>query len=173
MLLDQAAGKSTKHADKVVPHIKSLKKDVVELHFSKSENSDVWICPLTQKEIIKETMGSKFVYLAGCGHVFSEKGYKELNFSTCYVCDKEVDREVGIVAINPTLEADVKALEARMATLKERGLAHSLISINSKKRKEKSSKSKEKSTNHKKKKQRSGSSTERIQGSVASPTITT
>ena len=84
-----------------------------------------------------------------------------------------MDREVGIVAINPTLEADVKALEARMATLKERGLAHSLISINSKKRKEKSSKSKEKSTNHKKKKQRSGSSTERIQGSVASPTITT
>lgn len=162
MLLERAAGKSSKHAETVVPHIKSLKKDVVELHFSKAEKYDNWICPLTQKEIVKETKGSKFVYMAGCGHVFSEKGYKELDFSTCYLCDKEVDKEVGVVVINPTFEGDATSLEERLAKLKERGLAHSLLSSsNSKKRKDKS----KSSTSSKKKKQKSDS-TEQIQESA-------
>lgn len=170
MLLDRASGKSTKHADIVVPHIKSLKKDVVELQFSKDDKG-VWICPLTQKEIVKETTGSRFVYMASCGHVFSEKGYKELDFSTCYLCDKEVDKELGVVIINPTSEASVQLLEDRMAKLKERGLSHSLASSSSKKRKSEEKSSKTKSSSHKKKKSRSASSTEKIHEPESSASV--
>lgn len=154
MLLGRAAGKETKHAQVVVPHITSLKRDVVELIFSK-DSKGTWICPLTQKEILQENKGSKFVYLAGCGHVFSEKGYKELDFTSCYLCDKEIDKEAGIVIINPTSEADAEQLEKRMSELKERGLSHSLASASGKKRKhDKTDKTdkKHKSSSSKKKK---------------------
>lgn len=160
MLLDRAAGKENKHAQVVVPHIKSLKKDVVELIFSKDDKG-TWICPLTQKDIIKETKGSKFVYMAACGHVFSERGYKELDFTSCYLCDKEVDKEVGVVIINPTSSIDIAAAEKRMEKLKDRGLTHSMTTSSTKKRKHDKPEKKH-SAPHKKKKHGTSEKSEKL-----------
>lgn len=114
-----------------IPHIKSL-KDIVEVHFSTEENSSTWICPITQKEILPEIKGSRFLYVVPCGHVFSEKGLKELDFEQCYVCDTPVDKLIGRVVINP---ADKTEADERLNLLREKGLSHNMTPTKTKKRK--------------------------------------
>lgn len=154
--------KQKKQKQDPVPHINSL-KDVVTIHFSKSDNNNgeenkirhnstntnhnstnnnntniniplTWICPASQKPIFEESSGTKFIYLIPCGHVFAESAYHELHFDTCFVCDSKVDKKYGVVILNPVTSADVELLEKRYQTLHDDlGLTHSLVPIHNNK----------------------------------------
>lgn len=146
-------------------------KDVVDVHFStastpppdlpedekdnkeKIPGGDVpatWICPASQKPVLQESAGAKFVCLVPCGHVLADSALRELRGDTtttdnnaetsCFVCGAAVDPALGVVTLNPAAAADVAAAEARRATLAARGLTHSLKPLKKSKSKKKESK---------------------------------
>ncbi|BFZ62001.1 Replication termination factor 2 [Saitoella coloradoensis] len=112
-------------ADELVPHITSL-KDVVELKFTKAkgeEGNDVWICPVTRKEV--KGAGGKFVYLSVCGHVFSDQAISNIEEKVCLECAAAYDSKMDVIVINPVKEADIEAAKERMKILPEKGITHS------------------------------------------------
>lgn len=125
-----------------VRHIKSM-KDFVELHITTDgENEDKWVCPISKKE------SGKFVYVAECGHAFSESAMKNIDdLTNCMVCDTTFDQS-NVITINPVDEADIDRLECRMDSLKEKGLSHSLKKASSKKASTKKRKSETKDHSH-------------------------
>lgn len=115
-------------------HITGL-KDIVTLIRSK-DNQGRWICEITSKDVIKES-AKKFVYLAECGHVFSESALKEVSGGSksdhrCFLCDREYDPS-NVIILNPEA-ADIERLEKRYKELKKKGLRHSLKPLKTKKR---------------------------------------
>lgn len=96
----------------------------------KEGGPESWICPASQEPILEASKGSKFIYLVPCGHVFAESAYKVLNFTQCFVCDASpLDKENGVVVLNPANERDVKAAEDRYKRLGELKLTHSLVPV--------------------------------------------
>ena len=55
----------------VVKHIKSL-KDVVDLQIVREDKTSRWICPISRKDIVAEAAATRIIYVAECGHVFTE-----------------------------------------------------------------------------------------------------
>lgn len=108
-------------------------RDVVEIKFEADPaDSDQWICPITNKPLGPKT---KAVYLVPCGHAFSAAAIKEVSGDKCLQCNEPYEQS-NVIPILPIAEEDLKALEARFATLKEKGLTHSLKkAAGSKKRK--------------------------------------
>ncbi|KAK6343707.1 hypothetical protein TWF730_011297 [Orbilia blumenaviensis] len=98
----------------------------------KSGRTEVWVCPVTRKEL---GAGTHTVYLVPCGHAFAEAAVKEIKEDTCLVCTEKFDKENGIVKINPTEEKDIEFLKQRKEKLLAAGLTHSLKKISTKKRK--------------------------------------
>ncbi|VVT44914.1 uncharacterized protein SAPINGB_P000576 [Magnusiomyces paraingens] len=111
-------------------------KDVVELHMGKSTNPNDWICPATQKRVVAEASGTRFVAIIPCGHVFAESAVQELGLEKCLVCDGPVDKQVGLVVLNDGSEENA----ARVALLEARGLAHNLKPLKKEKKKKKTMK---------------------------------
>ncbi|KAK9462712.1 Rtf2 RING-finger-domain-containing protein [Lipomyces oligophaga] len=105
-------------------------RDVVELKISQTKGGK-WICPITRKEI--RAGGSKFVYHAECGHVFSETALKEIVDTACLECGTEYSKE-NIIVINPIAEKDIARLQERMSRLRAEGLSHSLKPVGGKKK---------------------------------------
>jgi hypothetical protein len=102
--------------------IRSL-RDIVEIKFEPDpDNSNRWICPITNKPL---GPGSKAVYLVPCGHAFSGVAVKEVAEEKCLQCNEPYETS-DVIPILPIAESDVKQLETRIATLKEKGLTHSL-----------------------------------------------
>jgi hypothetical protein len=102
--------------------IRSL-RDVVEVKFEPDpDDSTRYICPITNKPLGPR---SKAVYLVPCGHAFSGVAVKEVAEEKCLQCNEPYDKS-DVVPILPIAEADVRQLEERIATLKEKGLTHSL-----------------------------------------------
>lgn len=102
--------------------VRSL-RDVVEVKFEPDpDNSSRYICPITNKPL---GPGYKAVYLVPCGHAFSAVAIKEVSEEKCLQCN-EPYAPSDVIPILPIAEADVKQLDSRIASLKERGLTHSL-----------------------------------------------
>ncbi|KAK9448034.1 Rtf2 RING-finger-domain-containing protein [Limtongia smithiae] len=113
------------------PHIASL-KDVVVLKIATDPKTKKWICPVTFKEI--KSGGTKFVYLAECGHVFAESAFKAItDTTTCFECGTSYQKS-NLITINPSSKADTEALKIRMDDLRARGLSHSLKPLSQKKK---------------------------------------
>lgn len=116
--------------------IRSL-KDVVEVHFEEAQRtkteSNKWICPVTQKVL---GPGTKAVYLVPCGHAFAESVVKEMRGDVCLQCNEHYTSE-SIIPILPLSQSEKDRLEARLRSLKDEGITHSLkkASTSSKKRK--------------------------------------
>jgi hypothetical protein len=66
-----------------VKHIKST-KDIVELKITKKDGT--WICPVTMKDIVKESVTNHFVYITECGHVVAESVTREIKDRCPVVC---------------------------------------------------------------------------------------
>lgn len=121
-----------------VRHISSI-KDIVELKITTADgdgDNDKWVCPISKKE------SGRFVYIAECGHVFSESALKNIEDTTCLICDETFDHN-NIIIVNPVETKTIEDLENRMVDLREKGLTHSLRK--KKKNKESSKKRKESS----------------------------
>lgn len=116
--------------------IKGL-RDVVEVKFEveKAAGQDKVskrICPITSKELGPTT---KAVYVAPCGHSFSESALREITLSSltekvdedrlCLSCNTPYKAE-NIIPILPTTKEDINRLTGRALKLKESGLTHSL-----------------------------------------------
>jgi replication termination factor 2 len=108
-----------------VNHITAL-GDVVKLQVKKNEDVKIggWVCPVTGREMDD---GAKFVYLVPCGHVFSESALKNVKETVCLECGKEYEPE-NVIPINPP-DTDLAKLQARLDSLKGKGLRHSLAKI--------------------------------------------
>ncbi|ANB13708.1 hypothetical protein AWJ20_4651 [Sugiyamaella lignohabitans] len=152
-------------------------KDIVELKITRESKSQTWICPLTEKDIVKESASQRFVYIAECGHLMTEKAIRQMTMvdnakdhgngtangssaesslnhgdrdnkkEYCPVCDTEYI-PVNLVTVNPSIPELVKKNEDRMKLLAELGLTHSL---KPKKKKEKEKKKQKSSTEKKRK----------------------
>ncbi|EWC46401.1 hypothetical protein DRE_04344 [Drechslerella stenobrocha 248] len=101
---------------------------------SASGRKEVWVCPITQKEL---GPGAHAVYLVPCGHAFAEAAVREIKEDACLVCSEKFDKDDGVVKINPTEDADIDRLKQRRERLAAAGLAHSLKKLSGKKRKNK------------------------------------
>ncbi|KAK4158855.1 replication termination factor 2 [Cladorrhinum sp. PSN259] len=106
--------------------IKSL-RDIVKLKIKRyapsgTKEKDVWACPVTLKELGAST---KAVYLVPCGHVFAEVAIKQIREEACPECS-EVFKAQDIIPILPTDKSELEKLTARLDSLKEEGLTHSL-----------------------------------------------
>ncbi|GAM18169.1 hypothetical protein SAMD00019534_013440 [Acytostelium subglobosum LB1] len=66
-----------------------------------------WYCPITQTEVGGHQQ--RFSALRTCGHVFSEKAFKEIDSTICFVCSKPFET-TDIIVLNPTPEelVDIK-----------------------------------------------------------------
>jgi hypothetical protein len=99
-------------------------RDVVEVKFTilKEGKEEKKICPITSKELGPNT---KAVYLAPCGHAFSEVAIREVAGDTCVECNEKYtfDNVVPILPLNPE---ETARLTARIKALRENGLTHSL-----------------------------------------------
>jgi Rtf2 RING-finger len=147
--------------------VRSL-KDVVEVKFEPDpDNSSRWICPIINKPL---GPGTKAVYLVPCGHAFSAAAIKEVSEEKCLQCN-EPYASSDVIPILPISEVDVKQLEVRIASLKEKGLTHSLKkATGSKKRKKNGTEATAKSSDQSGIKETEKSSKENGT-SVAAPTI--
>ena len=95
-----------------------------------SERKERWVCPITRKEL---GTGARAVYLVPCGCAFAEvaiketlgKGGKEGDAAECLSCGKPYNAR-DVININPTADADIALLQARMKELVSLGLIHSL-----------------------------------------------
>jgi len=124
-------GRRAEQEDFVAGTVKSL-KDVVEVKFeieadengprTGSGRTERWVCPITRQEL---GPGTKAVYLVPCGHAFAGAAVKEISGERCLACEEPYASN-DIIPILPTIETDVARLQMRMATLKEKNLAHSL-----------------------------------------------
>lgn len=122
-LLDKS--QFSKGQKELVKHITSL-KDVVDVHpkYDNSSKDPVWICPLSQKDVIKESLSTKFVYIVPCGHVFSKNAITELDEPTCSECEhKYLNRDIIVINGEP---GDIEMLKNRLVELEKEGLTHSL-----------------------------------------------
>lgn len=115
-------------------HITSL-KDVVEIHpkYVISGKRPTWICPLSQKDVRKESLSTKFVYIVPCGHVFSKNAITELDETVCSECEHTYKKR-DIIVINGE-SRDLEALKNRLTELEKEGLSHSLKKMTTAKRK--------------------------------------
>ncbi|KAG6037836.1 hypothetical protein E4U41_004705 [Claviceps citrina] len=110
--------------------IQSL-KDVVRVKFSKSGGT--WSCPISMKEMGPST---KAVYLVPCGHAFAEVAITEIQEKSCPECGEIFDKE-NVIPLLAATEKDVQRLEERMASIRGRGLTHSLKKDKSEKKNKK------------------------------------
>ena len=116
-------------------------RDVVELHFEAVGQEDLkddgnlartkWICPISNEELGPAVKAS---YIVPCGHVFADVALKQVSDSKCLQCNGSYDAE-NVVHILSTSKVDQERLQERRASLRERGLTHSLKKASSKKRK--------------------------------------
>mmetsp|Transcript_31439 Transcript_31439/g.82237 ORF Transcript_31439/g.82237 Transcript_31439/m.82237 type:complete len:216 (-) Transcript_31439:8-655(-) len=93
--------------NEALAYLKSL-KDVFELRGEKVEGDTlVYACPLTQLE----TTGlHKFVALPTCGHLLSQRGYREIEESgKCPVCSSDFNKAETVI-VNGTEEERSKQL---------------------------------------------------------------
>ncbi|KAN0039097.1 hypothetical protein ACTA71_001291 [Dictyostelium dimigraforme] len=106
-------------------HIRSL-RSIYSVNFSsnpayeKDSSVSPWLCPITKIEVGSSSY--KFKFLKTCGHVFSEKAFKELNNDgssssnnnnnnkkeeidslSCFLCSKEYTTN-DLITINPSSE---------------------------------------------------------------------
>lgn len=136
-LLDtkKSTATTTKASTILIPHVKSLKRDLVELHFTTNDDG-AWICPITKNEIMENLKNTRYFYLAGCGHVFSERGARAVKMKeSCFSCDMPFTDATARVYINTDSDADgTAANDRRLQELKNENLSHSLASIKKKKR---------------------------------------
>ncbi|KAF3903238.1 hypothetical protein ABW20_dc0105219 [Dactylellina cionopaga] len=140
-----------------------LNGGIINANGSGSGRKEVWVCPITRKEL---GPGAHAVYLVPCGHAFAEAAVKEIKEETCLVCSEKFDKEDGVVKINPTEEADVEKLKKRKERLIAAGLSHSLKKGSGKKRK---NRDKERDgVNGEKKEKTKGDTKEKSSKSVAS-----
>ncbi|KAK9721541.1 Replication termination factor 2 [Basidiobolus ranarum] len=121
-------------ADKICPHIKSL-KDVTTLKLTPNPTLEgslasniaqadrnlpsSFVCPVTMKEMNGK---HKFCYLLTCGCVLSEQALKEVPTSNCLVCNQEYSSE-DVIVLNPKgedLERQNLLLETRKKIKKEK-----------------------------------------------------
>ncbi|OLL26311.1 Protein RTF2 [Neolecta irregularis DAH-3] len=123
-------------ADITIPHVKNI-KDVVVLKLTENSEWDEdkmnakWTCPVTRREM---NVGGKFVYLAGCGDVFSKDAVDTIESDECLQCGSKFEKQ-DVIPINPS-KTDLPALKARMEKLESKGITHSLVPAKkSKKRK--------------------------------------
>ncbi|KAM7201609.1 Rtf2 RING-finger domain containing protein [Naviculisporaceae sp. PSN 640] len=108
--------------------IKSL-RDVVKLKFKRyspqgSKGREIIACPVS----LKELGGSvKAVYLVPCGHVFAEVAIRQIQEEemACPECSEPFKAEDSIPVL-PTDKEEIQKLAARLESLKEKGLTHSL-----------------------------------------------
>ncbi|KAK4223724.1 replication termination factor 2 [Podospora fimiseda] len=107
--------------------IKSL-RDIVKLKIKRyappggKKGDEIWACPVTLKELGAST---KAVYIVPCGHVFAEVAIKQIQEEACPECS-EAFKSRDIIPILPTEQSDLEKLTARLDSLKEEGLTHSL-----------------------------------------------
>ena len=116
-------------------HIKSL-KDVHTLKLTpKSEGPDDnsssachFICPISRCEMNGK---HKFLFLTGCGCVFSEKVWKELlpskalepnseEIVTCPACSKPCDPSLDVVLLNPESGSELEEAKEKMELRKSK-----------------------------------------------------
>jgi uncharacterized protein YbcC (UPF0753/DUF2309 family) len=103
-------------------NVKGL-KDVVEVKFeSDPDKKNAWICPVTNKPL---GPNSKAVYIVPCGHAFAAVVVTELKEDKCLTCGEPFEAS-DIIPILPIVESDVKKLETRISSLREKGQTHSL-----------------------------------------------
>lgn len=108
--------------------IRSL-RDVAKIKFSQSE--DRWVCPISMKEM---GPGTKAVYIVPCGHAFAEVAIAEIQEKNCPECSEPYTDE-NIISILPTTEKEIQKLEARLESLRAKGLTHTLKKDKSEKKK--------------------------------------
>lgn len=58
-----------------VQHIRST-RDIIELKITRK--NAVWICPVSLRDVVKESVSNPFVYISECGHVLAESVTREL-----------------------------------------------------------------------------------------------
>ncbi|MCJ1285629.1 hypothetical protein MMC26_004970 [Xylographa opegraphella] len=134
---DETRGRSKADDEEVLGgRVRSL-KDVVEVKFEVERNESgredgkasprksKWICPITNKVL---GPGVRAVYLVPCGHAFLESTVKEIQAEACLQCNEAYTPE-SIILILPTLTADKEHLDARIQSLKDQGLTHSLKKV--------------------------------------------
>eukprot|EP01132_Coremiostelium_polycephalum_P002631 gene2631-3268_t len=141
-------------------HIKSM-KSIYPVHFSpnpaheKNKSVAPWYCPITKIEVGGH---HKFNYLKPCGHVLSEKSFKELSssnnnnsntsndkehknsssISSCFLCSKVFKMDEDIIIINPS-EDELSIMKANLQSKKNN---------NNTKKEKREKKSKKKETNN-------------------------
>jgi len=136
-LLPTDSGNEARRAEQedfIAGTVKSL-KDVVEVKFeveadengprTGSGRTERWVCPITRQEL---GPGPKAVYLVPCGHAFAGAAVKEISGERCLACEESYASN-DVIPILPMSETDVARLQMRMATLKEKGLAHTLKKV--------------------------------------------
>ena len=116
-------------------------RDIVELHFETDSQGDAkdeerrvrskWICPVSNKEFGPAVKAS---YIVPCGHVFADVALKAVSDTKCPQCNEPYEAE-NVIGILPTSPSEQDRLRQRREELRDRGLAHSLKKLSSKKRK--------------------------------------
>ena len=116
-------------------------RDVVELHFETDGQGDAkaeegragsrWVCPVSNKELGPAVKAS---YIVPCGHVFADVALKTVSDYKCLECNEPYETE-NVISVLSTNTSDQDRLRQRRVALQDRGLAHSLKKISSKKRK--------------------------------------
>nr|CAH8847708.1 unnamed protein product [Trichobilharzia regenti] len=112
-------------------HIKKL-RDVKELRLSVTTNGtttldpQLFYCPVTGLEM---SGIYPFVYLWGCGCVFSKKALTEVSSNLCMLCGTPFIRD-DVILINPQTEEEIEAAKTRLANYQTKPKARKRSSTN-------------------------------------------